>query len=276
MMRLQTGEGEEKRKKRDRITYDEIVMIDFETRTKKKRRKMVKEKRSNEVKEEERNEEKHILQMTPPIVWRRDELPRSPSIITFALNEEQGREKEEKGGKEERGQEGEEREEEKRGEEEVQKWPGTTRKWWIEFVLILKFQERLCWAWKQCTKSFKGSLLIPVEVFMFFFGTMQRKKETKNQIKFVIETKQNLKQADKIFETSQLRKKKFYHKDLEETSHYQGTCKVVLQIEKKLTWIGGAYLPCLCLLEFTFDKNKSLLSFGGVVEGRNKVKAFRF
>jgi hypothetical protein len=76
--------------------------------------------------------------------------------------------------------------------------------------------------------------------------------------------------------SSRWRRKEFFHQDSEGKDHYQGTCEVILELEKKVSWAGNIYMPCSCVFKLHFDKNKSLFSFSGVVEGRNKVNAFRF
>jgi hypothetical protein len=111
----------------------------------------------------------------------------SPLIISFSLDEmeregEKGKEEEEEA-EEEGGGGG--------GGEVGRGWPQTSKEWWIEVALIPKFRERLSWSWKNSTKSVKGNLLMPLPVFMFFFNNLEKKKETENNITFLIETKQN-------------------------------------------------------------------------------------
>jgi hypothetical protein len=280
---------DKKRKIMERITYDEIAMIDQNTnRVNKKRKKELGKEKENEkhLSQDIQGEEEKELLMTPTLCVRVSTFE-SPLIMSFCLphqlpNEEEEEEEEEeekedeeneKGKQREKGQEGKGGKEEKAEKNEIL-WPITTKEWWIQFVLLSKFQERLSWGWKQLTKGFKGSLLMPVEVFLFFFGSFE-KTETENKVKLVIKTKQNLKQLDKILLTSDWRKMKFYHQD-SVGAHFQGTCKVVLMVEKKVEWAGGAFIDCPCDMVFSYTKKTSLFSFSGVLEGRNKVKAFRF
>jgi hypothetical protein len=254
------GSGEGKRKRRERVTLDEIVMIDMNTERQNKKKK--KGKIQKKVEKEEK------LATTPP---------NSPEILTFELDSplimpfaiptrSQSQEEDE---------EEEEIEEEGSMATQEEMWPGTTKEWWIQVVLVPKFQDRLGVAWKNLSKSFKGSCLMPCDVFSFFFGTFEKKMETENRIKKVIKTKQTLKKLDQILMTSDWRKRSFYHQD-STGDIFQGTCRVVLEVEKKIEWAGGGFVTCLSPLEFSYDRKNSLFSFSGVVEGRNKVRAFRF
>jgi hypothetical protein len=268
-----------KRKKQEKVSLDELGTSQLERKKERKTKKKRKEPKKDKARDDEEKEQlatcvfENEQPRTPILCWKEPTIE-SPVLTTFSLPNPFQQERNEE----------EEREHKstKEGEAELTNisqmntlWPVTTKEWWIHFVLMPKFQERLSVSWKNLAKGFRGSLLMPYEVFLFFFGALEKKIETESKIKKLIQTQQNFEQVDQILLTSEWRKKSFYHQDTV-GAIFQGTCEVVLEVEKKVDWAGGGFITCASPLELMFEKKNSLFSFSGVVEGRNKVQAFRF
>jgi hypothetical protein len=270
-MHNQVREG--KRKRVEKINYDEIMMIDQNTEREDEHRRRQRGKGEKEIREVVISKDFPVTEVdhfqchhssTPPLSW--DESKK------LSLDEWEGGGKEEgQGGKEEGKEvvhEGIET------EETISKdWPYVQKSWWIEYVILKKFEERLSWTWKNGNKSFKGTFSIPQELFCFAWEGVGLKKETEQNITITIRTKEEMKVLDIVFENrKEWRRKKFYHHDTQETL-YIGQSRIVLQFEKI---VSCSFETCSSCLKFVFEKKNSTVTFSGVVEGRNHLKVLRF
>jgi hypothetical protein len=271
-LRMSAHERGGKRKRFEKIRYDEIIMIDYNTKSEesktKRRHKSVKKK-----------VEAHDLTLvvsspdlcpsTPPLTWNERE--------KCQVDEREGEGKEERQRQE--AHSFQEKDYLRVHEEELinteAEFPFVPKRWWITYVILKKYEERLSWAWRNCSKSFKGTFLIPQELFCFLWKGIGQQKDTGQKIIITINTKEELKKLDTIFENGkEWRRKKFYHQD-SEGSHYIGQCRLVLQFQKKVSWTN-TFVSCSSDLKIEFDKKNSVLMFSGTVEGRNQIKALRF
>jgi hypothetical protein len=266
-----------KRKRIEKIKYDEIIMIDYNTKSEERKKK----RRHISVKKVEAHDltglgvnSPDFCPSTPPLTWNEREKSQ--------IDEMGG------GGKEERQRQEEGKEsncsldkEDPRVHDEelintVAEFPFVPKQWWITYVIIKKYEERLSWAWRNCSKSFNGTFLIPQELFCFLWKGIGQQRDTGKKIIITISTLEEMKKLDTIFENrKEWRKKKFYHQDSEE-SQYIGQCRIVLQVQKKVSWTVNTFVTCSSDFKLEFDKKNSVLHFKGTVEGRNQIKALRF
>jgi hypothetical protein len=265
-----------KRKRFEKIRYDEIIMIDYNTKSEESKTK--RRHRSVKKKVEVRDlalvaNPPDLCPSTPPLTWNEREKSQ--------VDEREGEGKEERQRQEE-GKETccfQEKDDLRVHEEELinteAEFPFVPKRWWITYVILKKYEERLSWAWRNSSKSFKVTFLIPQELFCFLWKGIGQQKDTGQKIIITINTKEDLKKLDTIFENrKEWRRKKFYHQD-SEGSHYIGQCRIVLQLQKKVSW-ANIFVSCSSDLKIEFDKKNSVLMFSGTVEGRNQIKALRF
>ena len=233
----------EKRKVKEKVRLDDIMIIDIVTHKRNENEKVAKKKKKKI------QEEKKGFPLGEP--QYDTSLPSTPEIILAC---------------------------EEVSPSSTDTFPTISKGWWMKYVFLAAFEKRMKWCWKKHFSAFRGAMIVPREIFEYLFVDVQSEvKETSNKIRHILSTEQHLKEMDKVFDNNdQWRKKSFYHKSSNGEKTYDGQCCVVLMTNKKLSWAANSFIPSSCLLEFEYEKQQNEMKFKGVVEGRNGVGALRF
>jgi hypothetical protein len=150
--------------------------------------------------------------------------------------------------------------------------------WWVQFIFLQKFGERLKWSWKHKAKSFGGSFPLPLSIFNHFFDGVGKVKTTPQRITITIDDEEDFFLLDeRLGGSPRWRKKNFTFKDGAGALVPDGTNFVVLRTKKKIPEISKTSLiECLCPLKFSFIYEESAFYFKGTVEGRNSDDFFHY
>eukprot|EP00008_Paramoeba_atlantica_P002683 CAMPEP_0201483182 /NCGR_PEP_ID=MMETSP0151_2-20130828/7397_1 /ASSEMBLY_ACC=CAM_ASM_000257 /TAXON_ID=200890 /ORGANISM="Paramoeba atlantica, Strain 621/1 / CCAP 1560/9" /LENGTH=190 /DNA_ID=CAMNT_0047866199 /DNA_START=288 /DNA_END=860 /DNA_ORIENTATION=- len=153
----------------------------------------------------------------------------------------------------------------------TQQLPSAPPSWFVNYLILPKFEERLKWSWKHHRSDIKGAFPLPLPLFDWFFEGVGEMKETDARKKIVISNEEDLETLDRKFGTDKWRRKDFPF-----NSEDDGKNKIVLESVRFSQICCLVKVPFKCPLVVSFEKGFGMVKFSARVVGTNSFNAVRY